>query len=101
LTELVPYPKSNALYQLLSIWVDGVDVCHVHEGPSGTFDSWGLIAGGFLTTEGRPVPDTVSTTVTMSLAVKLLSDLVVLLEYYHTFDLTILFQPYVYNKHPR
>lgn len=55
--ELVAYPKFNASNQPLGdAWDDtgSVDACGVHQGPGGTFDFWGLVDGGFLTTEGYP-----------------------------------------------
>ena len=56
-TELAAYPKFNASNQPLGdAWgnTGGVDVCGVSEKPGGTFTFWGLIDGGFLTTEGSP-----------------------------------------------
>ena len=58
-TELVPYPMFNASNQPLGdAWDDtgSVDACGVYEGPGGTFELWGLIVGGFLTTEAYPAP---------------------------------------------
>ena len=56
-TELAAYPKFNASNQPLGdAWGDSgsVDACGVYEGPGGTFEFWGLVDGGFLTTEGSP-----------------------------------------------
>ena len=58
-TELVAYPKFDASNQPLGdAWGDSgsVDACGVYEGPGGTFEFWGLVDGGFLTTEGSPAP---------------------------------------------
>jgi chitinase len=58
-TELVAYPMFNASNQPLGdAWDDtgSVDGCGVYEGPGGTFNLWGLVDGGFLTTEGNPAP---------------------------------------------
>ncbi|KAF8549765.1 glycoside hydrolase family 18 protein [Imleria badia] len=73
-TELVAYPKFDALNQPLGdAWdnTGGPDACGVYQGPGGTFRLWGLVD------------------------VKLLSGLTAC---YCAFDLTTLFQPYVYNK---
>ncbi|EGO25950.1 glycoside hydrolase family 18 protein [Serpula lacrymans var. lacrymans S7.9] len=56
-TELVAFPAFNASNQPLGDpWDDtgSVDACGVYEGPGGDWDFWGLIWGGFLTTEGKP-----------------------------------------------
>ena len=58
-TELVAYPKFNASNQPLGdAWDDtaSVDSCGVNEAPGGTFNLWGLVDGGFLTTKGTPAP---------------------------------------------
>lgn len=58
-TELAAYPKFNASNQPLGdAWDDTgyVDPCGVYEGPGGTFNLWGLVAGGFLTRKGDPAP---------------------------------------------
>ncbi|KAF9232669.1 glycoside hydrolase family 18 protein [Melanogaster broomeanus] len=55
-TELAAYPAFNASNQPLGdAWDDtgSVDVCGVYEGPGGTFDFWGLVDGGFLTSEAE------------------------------------------------
>jgi len=56
-TELVAYPKFNAANQPLGdAWGNSssVDACGVYQGPGGTFEFWGLVDGGFLTTGGSP-----------------------------------------------
>ena len=56
-TELAAYPKFNASNQPLGdAWDDtgSVDICGVYEGPGGTFNLWGLVAGGFLDEDGDP-----------------------------------------------
>ena len=56
--ELAPYPKFNASNQPLGdVWDDtgSVDPCGVYHGPGGTFNLWGLVAGGFLDNGGNPV----------------------------------------------
>ena len=58
-TELVAYPVYNTSNQPLGdAWDDtgSVDPCGVYQGPGGTFNLWGLVDGGFLTTEGNPAP---------------------------------------------
>ncbi|GJJ11377.1 hypothetical protein Clacol_005609 [Clathrus columnatus] len=55
--KLVPYPSFSASNQPAGdAWDDqpGTDVCGNFEGAGGNFDFWGLIAGGFLTAEGKP-----------------------------------------------
>ncbi|KAF8444899.1 glycoside hydrolase family 18 protein [Boletus edulis BED1] len=56
---LAAYPKFNASNQPLgNAWDNSssVDACGVLQGPGGTFNLWGLVDGGFLTTEGNPEP---------------------------------------------
>lgn len=58
-TELAVYPRSNSSNQPLGeLWDDAgiVDACGVYEGPGGIWDLWGLVRGGFLTTDGKPGP---------------------------------------------
>ncbi|KAG8214134.1 glycoside hydrolase family 18 protein [Butyriboletus roseoflavus] len=58
-TELAAYPMFNASNQPLGdAWdnTSSVDACGVYAGPGGTFRLWGLIDGGFLTTEGDAAP---------------------------------------------
>jgi len=54
-TALAPYPAFNANEQPLGdAWdsENSTDVCGVTSGPSGVFDFWGLIDGGFLFQNG-------------------------------------------------
>ena len=56
-TELAAYPKFNAAKQPLGdAWDDtgSTNACGVYQGPGGTFNLWGLVDGGFLTTKGNP-----------------------------------------------
>ncbi|KAF9227049.1 glycoside hydrolase, partial [Gyrodon lividus] len=58
-TELAAYPAFNASNQPLGdAWDDtgSVDPCGVYQGPGGTWDFWGLVDGGFLTSQGSPAP---------------------------------------------
>ncbi|KAF8836466.1 glycoside hydrolase family 18 protein [Paxillus ammoniavirescens] len=58
-TELAAYPKFNASNQPLGdAWDDaaGTDICGVYQRPGGDWDFWGLVDGGFLTSEGDPAP---------------------------------------------
>ncbi|KIK41262.1 glycoside hydrolase family 18 protein [Suillus luteus UH-Slu-Lm8-n1] len=55
---LAAYPAFNASNQPLGdAWdngTGGTDICGNHGGAGGTFNFWGLIAGGFLTEKGTP-----------------------------------------------
>jgi len=58
-TTLAAYPAFNKTNQPLGdAWDDtgSVDACGVYEAQGGTFRFWGLIDGGFLTTEGTTAP---------------------------------------------
>ncbi|KIK75293.1 glycoside hydrolase family 18 protein [Paxillus rubicundulus Ve08.2h10] len=58
-TELAAYPKFNASNRPLGdAWDDvaGLDVCGVYQGPGGNWNFWGLVGGGFLTSDGDPAP---------------------------------------------
>ncbi|OAX39727.1 glycoside hydrolase family 18 protein [Rhizopogon vinicolor AM-OR11-026] len=56
---LAAYPAFNKSNQPPGdAWGDtgSVDVCGNYEGPGGTYDFWGLVDGGFLTTQGTAAP---------------------------------------------
>ncbi|KAF9232667.1 chitinase [Melanogaster broomeanus] len=58
-TQLAAYPPFDASNQPLGdVWDDtgSVDACGVYEGPGGTFRLWGLVDGGFLTSEAQVAP---------------------------------------------
>ena len=96
-TDLAAYPKFNASNQPLGdAWdnTGSTNPCGVYEGPGGTFRLWGLVDGGFLDTQGNPASGIYYRYDNCSQTVQWFS----LLGYYRGFDLTILFQPYVYNS---
>jgi chitinase len=56
-TKLAPYPAFNATLQPKGdVWQDeaGYDVCGVWQKQGGNFALWGLVDGGFITSNGKP-----------------------------------------------
>ena len=60
-TGLAVYPRFNSSnHSLGDSWEDigSVDTPGLYEGPGGSWNFWGLVKGGFLTTDGNPAPGT-------------------------------------------